>query len=168
MLDTLLKSLNIDPTVLLLNIGLFLVLLLVLNTLFWKPVMAHLEKRKHVIDDAYKTVDKTRREMENLRAEYQARLAKIEAEARGQIQTTVHDAQMERERLLAEAREQAEATIRQGQTTIAEERLQTLASMRAALDETAMSALSKALGAPAGAGQRQLVDEYISQQAARS
>ena len=90
-MDQLLKSLNIDPVVLLLNGVLFLVLLAILNAIFWKPMMKHLDARKAEISDAYKAVDDTRREMENLRTEYQGRLANIEAEARGRIQSTVRD-----------------------------------------------------------------------------
>jgi len=43
-------------------------------------MMKHLESRKEEIARAYSTVDQTRREMDNLRSEYQGRLAEIEAE----------------------------------------------------------------------------------------
>ena len=164
MINELLKSLNIDPLVLLLNGVLFLVLLAILNAIFWKPMMAHLEKRKQDIEHAYKTVDNTRREMENLRADYQAKLAAIESEARGQIQQTVRDAQHERERLIAEARAQAEQIMQEGQTQIEQEREQTLASMRLTLDAVALNALSRATGAPPDTTQRKLVDEFIKQE----
>jgi F0F1-type ATP synthase, subunit b len=82
-MDQLLKSLNIDPLVLLLNGVLFLVLLAILNAIFWKPMMKHLDARKSEISGAYKAVDDTRREMENLRTEYQGRLAHIEGKRAG-------------------------------------------------------------------------------------
>jgi F-type H+-transporting ATPase subunit b len=167
-LETLLHSLNIDPTIMLMNGVLFLILLFILNAMFWKPMMAHLEQRKHDIQNAYKTVDDTRQEMERLRAEYQARLNQIEAEARGQIQDTVRDAQAQREQMIAQARAESEAIMAEGAASLAKEREQTLAGMRATLDQTALSALGKALGAPTGPAQQKLVDEYIASKVLRS
>jgi len=166
-MDQLLKALNIDPMLLLLNGVLFLVLLAILNGIFWKPIMQHLEKRRHQIDDAYRTVDSTRREMESLRAEYQSRLAAIEAEARGRIQQTVRDAQDQRERIIAEARGQAEATVREGGVSIEAEMRQTLALMRGNLDAVAASTLSRATGMAADDAQKRLVDQFVAEHVSR-
>lgn len=168
MLESLLKSLNIDPLVLLLNGVLFLVLLAILNALFWKPMMQHLDRRRADIANAYKTVEDTRREMENLRAEYQSRLARIEAEARGRIQETVRDAQRQREEMIAQARAQAEEIVRQGAQSIEQEREQTLHAMRDTLDDVALDVLTKATGAAPDPAQRRLVDEYVAQNVLRS
>jgi F-type H+-transporting ATPase subunit b len=167
-LDTLLHSLNIDPKIMLMNGVLFLVLLFILNGMFWKPMMAHLEQRKHDIQNAYKTVDDTRREMEQLRTEYQARLNQIEAEARGQIQETVRDAQAQREELIVKARQESEAIIGAGERSLVQERENTLAGMRATLDQTALTALSKALGGSTGPAQQRLVDEFISKKVSKA
>lgn len=163
-MDQLLKSLNIDPLVLLLNGVLFLVLLAILNAIFWKPMMKHLDARKSEISGAYKAVDDTRREMENLRTEYQGRLAHIEAEARGRIQSTVRDAQHQRETMIAEARERAEEIMRQGAESVEQEKQETLAGMRTTLDDVAMRALAKALQAEPDPAQKRLVDEYIAKE----
>src|SRR2546422_10770221 len=103
-MDALLHALKIEPRILLANGILFLLLLQVMSRLFWKPMMKHLEKRKEEIANAYSTVDQTRREMDNLRSEYQGRLAAIEAEARGRIQETVSDAQHQRGKMISDAR----------------------------------------------------------------
>ncbi len=168
MLNSVTHDLNIDPVIMLMNGGLFLILLVILNGIFWKPMMAHLEQRKHDIQHAYKTVDDTRREMENLRAEYQGRLNHIEAEARGQIQETVRDAQAQREQMIATARAEAEKLTRQGAASLEQEREQTLAGMRQTLDDVALTALGKAVGSTADSAQRKLVDEFISQNVVRS
>jgi F-type H+-transporting ATPase subunit b len=167
-LETLLKSLNIEPMVILLNGGLFLALLFVLNGMFWKPMMAHLEQRKLDIKNAYKSVDDTRIEMEKLRAEYQARLNQIEAEARGQIQETARAAQAQREEMIAKARAEAEAMQQEGAVVLAAERERTLAGMRTTLDDVALSALAKATGTTADPIRRKLIDEYISENVFRS
>lgn len=167
MIQNLLHNLNIDPVLLLGNAILFVILLAVLNAMFWKPMMRHLEQRKHDIENAYKTVDDTRREMENLRAEYQQRLAAIEAEARGQIQATVRDAQQQREQLIAEARQRVEQLQQQGQADIEEDKMRTLAAMRQNLDAVAFDALTRATGGQTDPAQRKLIDEFITRHALR-
>ena len=164
----LLDNLNINLTVLLLNGVLFLALLMILNGIFWKPMIKHLEERKNSIKNAYSTVDATRKEMENLRAEYQVRLSKIEAEARGQIQQSVHDAQQLKEQMITEARLKAEKIVEEGAKSIEAEKIQTLTAMRDKLDSVAAVALGKALGSGIDASQKQLIDDYITQNALRS
>ncbi len=163
MLQTLLQSLNIDPLVLLMNGALFLVTLGILNFVFWKPMMRHLDRRKEDISNAYRTVEEARHELDALRQEYQGRLARIESEARGRIQQTVREAQVERDRMIAEARARAEETMRQGAAAIEQEKQQATIAMHPTLDDIALQALTRATGAPSSAQQRELVDEYIAQ-----
>ena len=163
-MDALTKPLNIDPTILLFNGILFLVLLQIMSFLFWKPMMKHLDKRKEEIANAYKTVDDTRREMENLRSEYQGKIAEIEADARGRIQETVLQAQRQREEMLAHARAEAEKAVRHGEEEIEKEKAQTVVTMRDQLSDVASDALAKALGALPDASQKRLVEDYISKQ----
>jgi F-type H+-transporting ATPase subunit b len=168
MLDTLLHSLNISPLLLLVNGALFLVTLWIMSWLFWKPVMRHLDKRKADIAGAYRAVEDTRREMENLRSEYQSRLARIEQEARGRIQQTVREAQAQREGMLQQSRAQSEEIIRGGAESIEREKAETTREMHETLDKMALDALSRALGATPDPTQRRLVDEYIAQNVLRS
>ena len=164
----LLKSLNIDPLLILMNGALFLVLLVVLNGLFWQPIIRHLEGRKESISNAYRMVDQTRYEMEKIRADYQARLVKIEAQARQSIRESVHEAQTQRETLISEARRQSEEIMSQGEESIQQEKELSLKSMREQLDEVAFNALSGALGQPASSSHRQLIDRFIAQEINRS
>ncbi len=168
MLQTLLDSLRIDPRLLLFNGILFLVLLQILDKLFWKPMMRHLDARKHDIQNAYKEVEDTRREIERLRTEYQAKLAEIESDARSRIASTVHDAQKEREQMIAQAHEKAEQIIQQGGASIQQEVAHAILAMRANLDQVALDTLHKAIGAQPDPAQRKLVDQYISDKAVKS
>lgn len=162
MLDTLLKSLAIDPRVLALNAGAFLVLLFLMDRIFWKPVLRHLDKRKAAIAEAYRTVEETRTEMEDLRGEYQARLSGIESEARERIQQTVRDAQGIRERIIADARARTEQVLQEGLADIEAERLTATDEMTVTLRQVALQALASTTGTQTGDAERALVDEYIA------
>jgi len=162
MIAPLLHSFRIEPYILLFNGVLFLVIVQIMDKLFWKPVLLHLERRKESIADAYRTVEETRTEMEQLRSEYQARLAQIEAEARGRIQQTVHEVQRQREEIIATARAESDRIMRHGEASIDQERQKALAGFRDPLNEAAAVALHKSLGISADTPQKRLIDEYVA------
>lgn len=163
MLDPILKSLGFDTYVFVYQIVLFIALWIVMSALFWNPVLAHLRQRDQRIAEAHRTVDETRHEMEQLRADYMARLAQIESEARAHIQTAIKEAQTERERLLAEAREQAEAAIRKGIEDMERDRIEALESLRERMIGLAVTATGKALGPVADpALLRRTIEEKIA------
>ena len=145
-MDSIIKSLSFDWRFFLAQIVLFIVLTIVLNQVFWKPMLAHLARRDKSIKDAYKTVEQMRHEMESLRADYQTRIIKIEGEARTQIQQAIKVAQSERERILADARTRADAAILQGVEEMEREKTDALASLRERMVEIALTAVDKALG----------------------
>ncbi len=141
-----LKSLGFDFQIFLAQMVLFIVLWNVMATLFWKPYLAHILGRDKGIKDAYHQVEATRAEMERLRSDYQARLADIEAEARGRIQTAIKEAQTERERIIAESRATSEAAIKQGVAEMDTEKTQAMQDMQQRIVGMALGAAGKALG----------------------
>lgn len=161
MLNSLLQSLNIDPLVIVLNVGLFLVLLAVMNVIFWRPITRHLDARKQQIKGAHAQVDQTRHDMEALRTEYEQRIAQIEADARGTIQHTVRTAQAQREEILGAARREADQLLADGKHQAQADHDRLSAEMRATLDGMAVQVLLKAMGSAPSADQQRLVDEYI-------
>ncbi len=146
MLEPIIKSLSFDWRYFIAQIVLFIVLYVVMNQVFWKPMLAHLARRDQTVKDAYRTVDLTRHEMETLRAEYQARIIKIEAEARSHIQQAIKEAQAGRERILADARAQADAAIQQGIESMEREKTDALTSLRERMVGIALTAVDKAVG----------------------
>ena len=145
-MESIIKSLSFDWKYCLAQVVLFIVLCIVLNQVYWKPMLAHLAKRDQRIKDAHDTVERVRHEMETLRADYQARIIKIEGEARTHIQQAIKEAQAERERILTEARTQAEATLQQGVQAMEREKAEALTSLRERMVDIALGALDKALG----------------------
>ena len=162
-MESIIKSLSFDWRFFLAQVVLFLFLWQVMNLLFWKPMLAHLAKRDQGIKDAYDTVDTIRHEMETLRSDYQARIVKIESEARSHIQQAIKEAQSERERILAEARSEADAAVRLGAETMEREKVDALTSLRARMVDIALGAVSKALGSTADpAAVRQFVEQRVT------
>lgn len=158
------EALRFDPKIFILQLVLFLALLVTMNALFWKPMMAHLAGRDREKADAYRRVDETEREMERLRADYMARITQIESEARAHIQTAIKEAQTERERILMEARAHADATLKQGIADMQAEKIQALQDLRPRLVGIAANAAHSALGSVGDqSALRQSIETRIAQ-----
>ena len=140
------KSLAFDPVYFGAHVVLFITLLLVMNSVFWTPMLAHLKKRDQAIRDAYLSVEDTQRELETLRLDYQNRIKQEETDAHNRIQSLVKEATTERDRLIAEARAEADALLRRGTAEIEGERVENLNSLRGKMVSLAGAALSKAVG----------------------
>lgn len=125
-----LKSLGFNSTAFGLEILVFVVLLVAMNAMFWKPIMAHLRDRDLALADQYRGRDALQHEMETLRADYLTRIGRVEAEVRTHIQNAIKEAQTERERLIAEARERAEALIHQSAADAEREKAESLVALR--------------------------------------
>ncbi|MFN4032017.1 MAG: F0F1 ATP synthase subunit B [Fimbriimonadales bacterium] len=111
----LLELLGIDFNILIIQIVGFLVLLWVMAKFFWKPLGNMLESRRQDINATYDKIEADRRAMEQLRSEYEARLAQIEAEARERIQQAVGEAQQLRDQIVTDARRQADEIVARAQ-----------------------------------------------------
>lgn len=158
-----LHSLGFNFQVFIGQIILFILLLIVMNRIYWKPILAHLAGRDQQIVDAYQAVENIQHEMERLRADYLARISEVEAEARGHIQEAIKEAQTERERLLLEARSHADATLKQGVAQMQQEKMDTLASLTAGMIGLAISASQRALGSSAdSAAVKQTVESSVA------
>ncbi len=109
-----LNQLSITPALLITQIIGFLILMVVLHRVFTTKVFGILDERRDSIKGAYDQLDADRAAMEDLRRQYEQRLAGIEAEARAKIQEAVKEAQALRDNLVADARQQAGTIIEQG------------------------------------------------------
>jgi F-type H+-transporting ATPase subunit b len=148
-MDAIIKSLGFNVTIFFAQIVLFLLLWFLLGNLFFKPILGRLKQRDKDIADTYHTVQEMQHEMETLRADYLVRIAEVEAEARGRIQTAIKEAQSERERILGEARVQSEKTLQQSVIDMEREKGEALVSLRERMVTMALTALQKTLGAAA-------------------
>lgn len=158
------EALGFSPLAFVLEIVVFVFLLVFMNAFFWKPIMGHMAERDKAKSDAYKKVQTTEQEMEALRTDYLARITQIEAEARAHIQAAIKEAQTERERIIAEAREQSDATLRQGIADMQREKISSLQSLRGRMVGLASNAAVLALGSAGDANAlRQTIETRIAQ-----
>jgi F-type H+-transporting ATPase subunit b len=152
MLNAIGQSLKFDPIVFVLQVVLFIFLWAAMNAIFWKPILAHMAARDKTVNDKYGQRDSLQKEMEALRADYLARIAVVEAEARTHIQEAIKEAQHERERLITEAREHAEATLKQGIADMEREKSEALQTLQVRMVGIAVGVADTAMASTADKG----------------
>jgi F-type H+-transporting ATPase subunit b len=94
----------------------FIVLAWVVTRAMWKPVLQVIDERRDSIEQAFSEVDAAKAEVAQMKADYEAHLAQINAEAQSKIQEALdrgkelgeqirRDAEAQREKLLAKTRD---------------------------------------------------------------
>lgn len=85
----------------------FLLLVWVLKRLFWKPLLGTLESRRTRIEEAFRQIEASKKEIEALRVDYEARIQRIEEEARAKLQAAVDEGRGIAREIQEKAREEA-------------------------------------------------------------
>jgi F-type H+-transporting ATPase subunit b len=155
--------LQFDPGAAIWQIVVFVVLLLVLRAVAWKPILRVLNERESFIHDSLANAKREREAAESLLQEYRQQLERARGEAAEIIEQGRRDAEGVRERLLGEARaETADLTARARR----EIQLATDAAVKALYDRTAelsVQVASRIIGKALSAeDHRRLIEESIS------
>jgi len=161
--DIIFEQLGIDPKLIVVNIVGFLILLAILKKFLYGPITQVLTDRAEDIRAAYADAEAEKARMEELRADYERRIADIEAEARRRIQETVKEADGIKEHILNEARTNANRILTRAEEEITREREKAVVQLKREVVDLTINAAARLIGKSLDEpGQRRLVDEFIS------
>ena len=135
-----------DFGVLLLTVCNFLLLVFLLKKFAWGPILGALEKREAQIESDKQTAAQARKSAEELKKELDERLAQISNEAAQKMAAAVKAGEMQKEQLLAQAKEQAERLLAQATQQIEAEKNKALADVRSEIASISMLAASRVVG----------------------
>lgn len=124
----------------------FLVLLLVLRIFLYRPLLAHMEKRRETIREALAQRDAAAREAARLEREAAERLREVRQEIKHLYEHAEAEGKELRARLLAEAEAQAREIIAEARLQAARERKEALEGLREDIVALACAAASRVLG----------------------
>ena len=94
------------------------ILYLFLKKLLFKPVKDMIDSRQKEIDDLYADANQSKSDAQQLKTEYEARLATANAESEEILKVANRKAQLRQEQILKEARDQAAQTLRRADEQI--------------------------------------------------
>ncbi|MDD5269904.1 MAG: F0F1 ATP synthase subunit B [Candidatus Omnitrophica bacterium] len=96
----------------------FLLLLTLLRIFAWKKLLKMLDDRRERIASEFRRIDEAQSAVEKLKADYDKRLAGIEAEARAKIQEAVAEGKKVSQEIREGARQEARAILDKAQENI--------------------------------------------------
>lgn len=99
----------------------FLILLAILRIFLWKRVLALLDQRREKIASEFRKIEDSHAQVALLQAEYEAKLADIESQARKKIQEAIADGRKITDEVRKQAHEEAQAIITNAKANIQHE-----------------------------------------------
>jgi F-type H+-transporting ATPase subunit b len=143
-------------------VGVFLILIPVLNTYYFKPLADAINERTEALESTFGEAESLRSEMTKMKSDYEQRLAATEAEARSQIQAQIREAQNLRQTLMTEASAKADEMVKRAQQEIEAEKQKVLGQLRREVVNLTINASERILGENMDSEKnRRLVTEFI-------
>lgn len=132
-----------NPGLIVFTIFTFVLLLVILRKLAWKPMLELLDKREQSIKDALEKSGEAKAEAEKILTEQKDILAKARRDAHDLLERSRGDGERAKEATLAQAREQAEKVIADGKAAIEQEKKSAILEIRKVAVDLALGAAAK-------------------------
>lgn len=120
-----------------------LVMFLILRRFLFKPVQKMFDMRKKQVEDIYAEAREERSQAEDMKQEYETRMASAREEADGLVRNAVQTAQRRSDAIMAEASSQASHMKQKAEEEIAQEKRQMLQDVRSEISDLAVSIAGK-------------------------
>jgi F-type H+-transporting ATPase subunit b len=103
------------------NAGVFLLWIQAIKAFFYAPLAEAIQNRTKELETAFSEAEQLRNRMQEMKSEYESRIAATEAAAREQIQAQLREAQQLRLHLMEEAKKKADELVERAEEQIAYE-----------------------------------------------
>jgi F-type H+-transporting ATPase subunit b len=141
----------------------FLILLVILRLLLYRPVMRMLEERRQKIQESLKQADTLRAEAAAAQAEYDRQLEEARRQSQQALTRAAQASEAAREEIIARAQKEAQAIVDRARQEIALEREQALAELRREVADLSVMVSRKVIGEAIDEGtQRRLISEFLA------
>jgi F-type H+-transporting ATPase subunit b len=150
------------PGILLAQIVNFVILLLILRVIAFKPLLNVLNQRKQRIQQGLEDARLAEERLANVEKDYQAKLEEARAEGQRLVAERAQAAEQQAAAILAKANADASATIAKANEDAELERNRILADLRSQVAALSIAAANKVIGAALDEQrQRALIDEFF-------
>ncbi len=158
------EALGISPNLLITQIVNFVILLVLLRLLLYKPIQNMLGARKQKIQESLEYAERVKRDAAEQQKEFERKLEETRRETQAAAQAAQQVGEKEREAILAQAREDAQKIVAQAKEQIEFERKQMMADLHDDVVRLSLLAAQKVIGqALDDRAHRQLVNDFLAQ-----
>ena len=120
-----------------------LIIFLIMKKFLFKPVQAMMKTRREQVDKIYSDADESRESANQMKQEYEQKMASARQEADSLIKSATQTAQRKSDQIVAEANSQASHVKQKAEEEIAQQKKQMLQDVRSEISELAVDIASK-------------------------
>ena len=158
------EALGISPNLLITQIANFIILLVLLRLLLYKPILNMLAARKQKVQESLEYADHVKKDAAEQQKEFERKLDATRREMQAAAQAAAQVGEKERETILAQARQDAQKLVEQAKDQIEYERKQMMAELHDEVVSLSLLAARQVIGQSLDdQSHRQLVSEFIAQ-----
>lgn len=139
------SPLDVNPGLIIWTVVTFILLLLILKKIAWKPILNSLSERENFIKESLEKADKAQKDAEKLIADNRANLSKAEEEAQKIIEQSRDLAEKLKTQILDESRLQAKKMIADAAGEIERKNAEAFSKLKSQVADIAVNAAEKIL-----------------------
>lgn len=156
--------LDVNPGLMIWTVVTFIVLLLILKKVAWKPILAALDKRENDIKEALEQAEKAKEEAKQILAANQANLAKAEEESKKIIEQSRAYAETLKEQMIADSKEAAKKIVDDASSEIQRKKDSAFEELKGQIAEIAVGAAEKIIKESLDAQKsKHVIDKYLNE-----
>jgi len=137
--------LDVNPGLIIWTVVTFVILLLILMKVAWKPILKSLGERENLIKDSLEKAETAKKEAEKLIAENRQNLSKAEEEAQKIIDQSREYAEKLKEQLLEESKQQSKKMLEDAASEIQRKNAEAFDKLKTQIADIAVEAAEKIL-----------------------
>ncbi len=155
--------LDVNPGLMIWTVVTFVILLLILKKVAWKPILTALDKRESDIRESLAQAEKAKEDARQILEQNQANLAKAEEESKKIIDQSRAYAETLKEQLIKESKEQAKKIVDDASLEIQRKKDTAFDELKGQIAEIAVSAAEKIIRESLDAQKsKQVIDKYLN------
>jgi F-type H+-transporting ATPase subunit b len=155
--------LDVNPGLIIWTIITFLVLLIILRKVAWKPILTALDNREKEIEDSLNRAEQAKEEAQKILEENQASLAKVEEESKKIIDQSRAYAENLKEQMLKDSKGQAQKIIEDAGNEIERQKDAAFEELKNQIAEISVNAAEKIIKENLDAEKNKtIVNKYLS------
>jgi F-type H+-transporting ATPase subunit b len=156
--------LDVNPGLIIWTIITFLLLLIILKKVAWKPILTALDKREKEIADSLNRAEQAKEEAQKILEENQATLSKAEEESKKIIDKSREYADNLKGQLMKESKDQAQKIIEDASAEIERKKNAAFEELKNQIADISVSAAEKIMKENIDANKnKQIVNKYLSE-----
>ena len=155
--------LDVNPGLMIWTVITFIILVLILKKVAWKPILTALDKRESDIKESLAQAEKAKDEAKKILEENQANLAKAEEESKKIIEQSRAYAESLKEQLIKDSKDQAKKIVDEASSEIQRKKDAAFEELKGQIAEIAVNAAEKIIRESLDAQKsKQIIDKYLN------